>query len=159
MFRLRLWLKIRFTTIWVVYWSGIPVKRPFTSLETKNLPERFTFLVWAKKERVSLQEIERRWNLQGWKKIAEETGKIMIKSAYRWNNYTKFRKWITKEEFVYFRSTIDTSRSKTRRIQCFIYIFVKMFLVSTFAKKVIAKFHVSRLGLHWASRYVLLSDF
>ena len=134
-------------------------KKTIYIVGNKKFTGKIYILSLSKKERVSLQEIERRWNLQGWKKIAEETGKIMIKSAYRWNNYTKFRKWITKEEFVYFRSTIDTSRSKTRRIQCFIYIFVKMFLVSTFAKKVIAKFHVSRLGLHWASRYVLLSDF
>ena len=36
--------------------------------------------------------------------------KIIIKSIYRWNNWTKFRKWITREEFVHFRSTKDTGR-------------------------------------------------
>ena len=29
------------------------------------------------------------------------------------NNWTKFRKWITRGKFVHFRSTIDTSRSRT----------------------------------------------
>ena len=60
-----------------------------------------------------------------WKKITKETGKIITRSTYRWNNWTKFRKWITGGEFVHFRSTIDTSRNRTRRIQFIIFNFVK----------------------------------
>ena len=51
-------------------------------------------------------------------------GKIMIKSAYRLNNCTKFRKWITRGKFLHFRSTIDTSSSRTR-IEFITFIFVK----------------------------------
>ena len=45
----------------------------------------------------------------GWKKIAKKTGKIIVKKAYRWINWRKFRKSITTGKFVHFRSTIDTS--------------------------------------------------
>ena len=79
-----------------------------------------------------------------WKKIKKKTGKIK-------NHWTKFRKWITREKFVHFRSTIDTSRSRTRKIQFMIFIFVKkVFLVSIYIKDVVGKVHLSRLGLHWA---------
>ena len=37
----------------------------------------------------------------------------------------KFRKWITWGEFVHFKSTIDTSRSRNRRIQLIKFNFVK----------------------------------
>ena len=37
-------------------WSGILVKRLVTLYETKNVLERFTFLIWEAKEKVSLQE-------------------------------------------------------------------------------------------------------
>ena len=36
----------------------------------------------------------------------------------------KIRKWITRGEFVHFGSTIDTSRSRTRRIQLIIFNFI-----------------------------------
>ena len=45
MFRFRLWLKIRFNSISMVSWSGILIKRLVTSQETRNLPERFAFLI------------------------------------------------------------------------------------------------------------------
>ena len=51
--------------------------------------------------------------------------KIIIKSTYRWNHQTKFRKLITRGEFVHFRSTIATSRSRTRGIQFIIFNFIK----------------------------------
>ena len=57
--------------------------------------------------------------------MTNETAKIIIRSTYRWNNRTKFRKWITRGEFVHFRSTIDTGRSKTRRIQFIILNFIR----------------------------------
>ena len=38
----------------------------------------------------------------------KETGQATIKSTYRRNNRAKFRKWITRVEFAYFRSTIYT---------------------------------------------------
>ena len=60
-----------------------------------------------------------------WEKITKETGKIMIKSTYRRNNPTRFRKLITRGELVHFRSSIDTSRSRTRRIQFIIFNFIK----------------------------------
>ena len=40
MFRLGLWLKIRFAMS-IVSWSGILVKRLVTSQETRTFPERF----------------------------------------------------------------------------------------------------------------------
>ena len=61
----------------------------------------------------------------GWKKITKETGKVIIKITYRWNNRTKFRKWITWGKFVQFMSTTDTSRSRTRRMEFIVFIFVK----------------------------------
>ena len=53
MFRFGLWLKMRFISM--VSWSGILVKRLITSHETRNLLERFAFLIWETKEKVSLQ--------------------------------------------------------------------------------------------------------
>ena len=44
-------------------------------------------------------------------------GKIIIKKNWRWKNRTKFRKCIIRRKLEYFRSTIDVSRSRTRRIQ------------------------------------------
>ena len=61
----------------------------------------------------------------GSKKITKETGKIIVESTYKRNNRTKFRKRITRGKLVHFRSIIDTSRSKTRRIQFIIFTFVK----------------------------------
>ena len=60
-----------------------------------------------------------------WKKITKETSKVITKSTYRGNNQMEFRKCITRGILVHFRSTIDTSRSKTRRIQFIIFIFIK----------------------------------
>ena len=62
-------------------------------------------------------------------------GKIIIISTYRWKNRTKFRKLITRGEFVRFRSTIDTSRSRTRRIQFMIFNFFKKIFCFNFRKK------------------------
>ena len=89
----------------------------------------------------------------GWKEITRETGKIIIKSTYRRNNRTKFTNILLGGKLVRFKSTIDTSRSRTRRKQCIIYIFVKkVFLVSTYVKNIVVRFHVLRLDLHWAFR-------
>ena len=85
-----------------------------------------------------------------WKKITKETSKNIIKSPYRWNNRTKLRKCITRRKLVHFRSTMDTSRSRTRKIQFIIFIFVKKVFVSTYVKDVVVKLHVSRLGLRWS---------
>ena len=86
-------------------------------------------------------------------KIIKETDKIIIKSISRWNNRTKFRKSITRGEFVNCSSTIYTIRSKTRRIQLIIFNFIKKkFFVSTYVKHVSVELHVSRFGLHWAFR-------
>ena len=56
MFRLGLWLETRFIAMSMVSWSGILVKRVVTSQETINFLERFDFLIWETKEKVSLQE-------------------------------------------------------------------------------------------------------
>ena len=88
-----------------------------------------------------------------WKKITKETRMILIKSTYRENNRRKFRKCITRGKLVHFKSIIDMSRSRSRRIQSIIFIFIKkVFLVSTYVKRVVVKLHVSRLGLRWAFR-------
>ena len=71
----------------------------------------------------------------GWNKIAKKTRKIIIKSAYRWNNRRKFRKWITRWKFVHFWSTIDTSRSRTRRIQLSYSVSLKKFFCFNLNKK------------------------
>ena len=81
--------------------------------------------------------------------MAKETGKFIIKSIYRWNNRIKCRKLITREKFLRFRSTTETSRSIIRKIQFIIFILVKKsFLVSTCVKNIVVKLHVSRLDLH-----------
>ena len=54
MFRLGLWLKMRFIAMSMVSWSGILVERLVTSSEKINLLEKFAFLIWETKERVSL---------------------------------------------------------------------------------------------------------
>ena len=56
MFRLGLWLKMRFIAISMVSWNGILVKRLVTSYETRNFLERFAFLIWETKEKVTLQD-------------------------------------------------------------------------------------------------------
>ena len=56
MFSLGLWLKMRFIAMSMVSWSGILVKRLVTSYDTRNVLERFAFLNWKTKEKVSLQE-------------------------------------------------------------------------------------------------------
>ena len=88
-----------------------------------------------------------------WKKITKETRMILIKSTYRENNWRKFRKCITRGKLVHFSSIIDMSRSRSRRIQSIIFIFIKkVFLVLTYVKRVVVKLHISRLGLGWAFR-------
>ena len=54
--RFGLWFKMRFIGISMVSWNGILVNRLFTSKETRNLPERFTFLIWEIKEKLFMQE-------------------------------------------------------------------------------------------------------
>ena len=56
MFRLGLWLKMRFIAMLMVSWSGILVKRLVTLQETINFLVRFAFLIWETKEKLSLQE-------------------------------------------------------------------------------------------------------
>ena len=111
-----------------------------------NISEKVSYIIWNKKftkkmcilslrnkrksifERVIIRYHE-------WKKITKETDKIMIKNTYRWNNRMKFSKFITRGKFVLFRSTIDTNRSRIRRIQFVIFIFVKKVFCCNFSKK------------------------
>ena len=121
-----------------------------------NISKKTSYIVWNKKffakicilnlrnkrESIFVRVIIRN---QRCKKITKETGKIVIKSTYRLNNRTKFRKWITRAEFVRFRSTIDTSRGRTRRIQFIIFNFIKKaFLFQLTEKNVVLKLRVSR---------------
>ena len=124
MFRLGLWLKMRFIAISMVSWSGIFVKRLVTSKETRHFLERFVFLIWETKEEYLCKSNHFALKVKGDHK---ETGYDynIIKSTCTWKNWTKFRKRITRRKFVHFKSTIDTSRSRTRRIQFIIFIFIK----------------------------------
>ena len=54
MFRLEL-LKTRFIAMTIVSWSGILVERLVTWQETRRFLERFAFLIWETKEKVSFQ--------------------------------------------------------------------------------------------------------
>ena len=56
MFRLGLWLKMRLIAMSMVSWSGLLVTRLVPSQKARNISERFAFLVWKTKEKVSLQE-------------------------------------------------------------------------------------------------------
>ena len=47
---------MRFIAMWMVSWSGILVKRLVTSYERRDFLERFAFLIWETKEKVTLQE-------------------------------------------------------------------------------------------------------
>ena len=47
---------MRFIAISMVSWTGILVKGLATSLEARYFPERFAFLIWETKKKVSLQE-------------------------------------------------------------------------------------------------------
>ena len=47
---------MRFISISIVYWSELLVEILVSSYETRDFPERFTFLIWETKENVSLQE-------------------------------------------------------------------------------------------------------
>ena len=40
----------------MVSWTGILVKRLVTSYETRNILEIFAFLIWGRKEKLSLPE-------------------------------------------------------------------------------------------------------
>ena len=85
---------------------------------------------------------------QRWKKITTETGKIVIKSTCRWNNRTKFRKWISWGEFVHFSCTIDTSRSRTRWIQFIIFNFIKKNFCFNLSKKRFSEVSCVKVGLY-----------
>ena len=123
MFRLELWLKIRVIAISMVSWRGILVKRLVTLYETRIILKKICILNLRNKRKSIFARVIIR-NLR-WKKITKETSKIIIKSTYRWNNGMKFRKWITRWEFVHFSSTIDKSMSRSRRIQFIILNFIK----------------------------------
>ena len=81
-----------------------------------------------KRKRIFARIIIRNWR---WKKITKEMGKIIIKSTYRSNNWTKFRERITKREFVHFRSPINTSRNRARKIQFNTFNFIKKGIICT----------------------------
>ena len=47
---------MRFIAISMVSWSGMLMKRLVTAQETRNFLERFAFLIWETKEKISLHE-------------------------------------------------------------------------------------------------------
>ena len=79
-----------------------------------------------------------------WKKITKQMSKIIIKSTYRGNNRTKFRKCIARGKLVHFRSTIDTSRRRTKGYNLSYLFLLKKFFFSTYIKNLVVKLHVSR---------------
>ena len=138
MFRLRLWLKMRSMVI--------------NSLLNWNVSKKTSYIVEKKKfsGKICILNLENKKKIFArWKKITKDTGKIIIKSTFTWNNRAKFRKWITREEYWHFRSTIDTSRSRNRKIQFiifFIFIFIELLefrsVWNYFLNKVIVKFSI-----------------
>ena len=56
MFRLGLWLKMRFIAISMVSWGEILVKGLVMSKEIRNFLERFAFLNWQANKKVTLKE-------------------------------------------------------------------------------------------------------
>ena len=52
-----------------------------------------------------------------WRRIAEEMGKILIKSTYRWNNRSKFKKWITKWEWPYICNLLHHIKNKLWKLR------------------------------------------
>ena len=100
--------------------SGILVKTISCIVGNKNFFGKICIVNLRNKRKSIFSRVIIRWE-----KITTETGKIIIESTYRWNNRTKFRKWITKGEFVHFRSTIDTRRNRIRRIEFIIFNLIK----------------------------------
>ena len=117
----------------MVSWSEILVKRPSYIVGNKKFTRKICVLNLRNKRKTIFAGVIIRY--YKWKKITKETSQIIIKSTYRWNNWTKFRKCITRGKHVHFRSTIDTSRSRTRKIQFIIFIFVKKFFCFSLRRK------------------------
>ena len=107
----------------MVSWSGILVKGLHSYIVGNKIFTGKIYILNLRNKRKSIFAIVI-FRYYGWKKIIKATGKIIIKCTYCWNNRTKFRKCITTGKLVHFRSTIDTSKSRTK-IQFIIYIFVK----------------------------------
>ena len=123
MFRLGLWLKMMFIAISMVSSSGILVKRYSNISNISNI----SYIVGNKKFSGKIFILNLRNNKYLWK---SNRSVLTMKEDCRgnrqdWNNWTKFRKWIIRIEFVHFRSAIDTSSSRTRRIQFIIFVFIK----------------------------------
>ena len=49
---IRIMIEMRFIAISIVSWSAMLVKRLVTLYKTKNLPERFAFLIWETKKSI-----------------------------------------------------------------------------------------------------------
>ena len=143
----------------MVSWIKI-VKSLAVSLETINLPERFAFLIREIEEKVSLQGLSWvPWVKEDHKGNAQNHN---FKTTYRWNSCAKFRKGITRVKLLHFRSTIDASRSRTRRIQFIISIFVNnVFLFQLTLKTLLWSFtfqgwvFVELFKFRWARNYFL----
>ena len=85
-----------------------------------------------------------------WKKITKKKDKIIIKSAYGWSNWVKFRKCITGGKLVHAGVNRYGQEQNQEDTICHIHFHLKSFFVSTYVKSIVMKLHVSRLGLHWA---------
>ena len=108
-------------------------KKTSYNVENKKMFGKICILnLWNRKASIFAGAIIRN---ERWKKITKETDKIIIKSIYRWNNWMKFRKLITRGEILHFRRTIDTSRSRTRRIQLSYSISLKKFFCFNLRKR------------------------
>ena len=83
-----------------------------------------------------------------WEKITKETGKIIIKSTYRWNNRSLGNESLEENLYILAVSYIWTG-AKSEGYNLPYSISLKKF-VSTYEENVAVKLRVSRLGLHWA---------
>ena len=127
MFRFGLWLKLRFIAMSMVSWSGILVKKTSYMVGNKKFIRKICVLNLRSKRKGIFARVIIRYYV--WKEISKETGKMIIRSTYRWSNRRKFRKCINGGKLAHFRSTIDTSSTKNRRIEFIIFIFIrKVFL-------------------------------
>ena len=118
---------------WLIYFSSVNLMLGCFYLKNlKNVMnlvgcQKISFLKLRNKGKIIFARVIIRNYMS--KKITRKTAKIISKNTYGWNNRTKFRKWITRSEFVHFKSTINTSRRRTRRIEFIIFSFIKKFVL------------------------------
>ena len=159
MLRFGLWLKVRFIAMSMVSLSGILVKKTSYIIGSKKFTRNIYILNLRNKRKSIFARVIIRF--YRWKKITKETGKIIIKSIYRWNNRTKFRKCGTRGKLVLFGSAIYTSiRAGAEPEGCnlsYTFFVNKVFLFQLNVINIVVKLCVSKLGRHWVFRNLHMS--